>query len=480
MALAFCIVQTASAQKWKAAVTRANSVFSYQNDQYFEFDSKEKYFSHGSLPWSTYDNNAQGELLIKPNQFQSYTATAHRKQTYTQFDSTALSLYDATTATFLPRTIQQLEQYPFVIAQYTPKYLLEMILQQPGKVKAHKQKDGLHVTYAQDSLNSYEIIIKNNKVTEARYHYTHDIFGDATTSITYAPYVATAVDKKQKPAYYSPLTTTSEFGKVMKSTSIKAVDHVKPVVSPYVDSSVMKAMEEVNYEPVITQYQEHIYLLEFKGSSSRSNLIEFNDYFLVADAPLNTKFGDAIVNAAKMINPEKPIRYFSFTHHHPWSIGGMRSLVAAGATVFTHPTNAAFINEIVNFPHTLQPDSLSIHPVSLKTESIETVRTLKDSTLEMQIIHIGAESEHTDDYFVYYFPQLQLLIEGDLVWIANNGDMKPAIARQKGLYDAIVKRNLAVKKIMQNWPIMNDNYKVKSMVTFTELENSVKLLSAKQ
>lgn len=107
-------------------------------------------------------------------------------------------------------------------------------------------------------------------------------------------------------------------------------------------------------------------------------------------------------------------------------------------------------------------------------ETLDSIRVIKEGDFEMQIIHIGKLSDHTEDYLIYYFPSLKLIYEDDLCWILKNKELKAASSRQKGLYDAIQLHGLEVERIIQNWPV--DEYDVKTIFSFDELKRSVEMI----
>jgi hypothetical protein len=85
---------------------------------------------------------------------------------------------------------------------------------------------------------------------------------------------------------------------------------------------------------------------------------------------------------------------------------------------------------------------------------------------------IGDKSVHTNDYLLFYFPAERLLLEGDLAWIPQDGELKKAGKRQAGLYNSIKELGIPVDTICQQWPVGN-RYEVKSVFPFSELEESV-------
>ncbi len=99
-------------------------------------------------------------------------------------------------------------------------------------------------------------------------------------------------------------------------------------------------------------------------------------------------------------------------------------------------------------------------------------KTITDGDYKMEIYFIGDKSAHTNDYLLFYFPAEKLLLEGDLAWISETGEIKKANKRQAGLYNAIKELGLEVETVIQEWPVGN-RYGVKSVIPFSELEQSV-------
>jgi glyoxylase-like metal-dependent hydrolase (beta-lactamase superfamily II) len=230
-------------------------------------------------------------------------------------------------------------------------------------------------------------------------------------------------------------------------------------------------------EVVHTRFSDNIHLLELRHTDDRVLVVEFKDFLVVAEAPVNTKNGELIIQKTKEIAPGKPVRYFLFGHHHPHYIGGLRAFVHAGATILALPQNEEYIRQLVSFNHTLRPDVLQQERKDLKLETFNVEKTISDGDLEMRIMHIGKLSDHTEDYLIYYFPKSKLLFEDDLAWINREGELKPAGSRQKGLYDAIINLKIPVEQIIQSWPVQD--YGVKTLFSFQELEQSVKIIPAK-
>src|SRR6185436_57616 len=87
--------------------------------------------------------------------------------------------------------------------------------------------------------------------------------------------------------------------------------------------------------------------------------IDFKDYIVVIEGPQSEARATAIIDEAKKLIPNKPIRYVVNTHGHFDHSSGLRTFVAEGATIITHQINKPYYEKIFSLPHTLSPDKQS-------------------------------------------------------------------------------------------------------------------------
>lgn len=223
------------------------------------------------------------------------------------------------------------------------------------------------------------------------------------------------------------------------------------------------------------KYSDHIYLVNLEDDETNSMLVEFSDFFVALEAPTSSENGELIINEAKRISPQKPIKYFIAGHFHPHYLGGVRAFVHKEATILSIEDNYTYILEQVNNPHSITPDSLQVEPKPLIFENIDKSEPyiISDGKYEMQVIFIGDKSDHTFDYLVFYFPQEKLLYQGDLVFIPQTGEKTKLSKREMSCYNVIKDYNLQVDTILQAWPIRENG--VKWIFPFSELEQIVNM-----
>lgn len=223
----------------------------------------------------------------------------------------------------------------------------------------------------------------------------------------------------------------------------------------------------------VEKYGPHIYLVNLAHTNDRALIVEFNEFFLVAEAPLNSENGELIIEEVKKIAPDKPIRYFVFGHYHPHYLGGIRAFIHQGARIICTQADEEYVTYLAQAPHTLQPDSLQLEPQPLQFEEVKDSLVIGDENFQMKIYFIGNKSAHTNDYLIYYFPTEKLLFEDDLVWIPKEKPAKesPPGERQIGLYNAIQELQLDVNTIIQSWPVKD--YGVLTIIPMETLKKSI-------
>jgi glyoxylase-like metal-dependent hydrolase (beta-lactamase superfamily II) len=153
-------------------------------------------------------------------------------------------------------------------------------------------------------------------------------------------------------------------------------------------------------------------VLWLTGGSHHSVAIEMRDHVIVVEAPLNEPRSEVVLAAVKQAIPGKPIRFVVNTHPHFDHAGGLRKLVAEGATVVTHEINRPFFETAWARSRTLGPDSLAQSGKKAAFETFRDKHVLTDGTRVVEV-HRIAGSPHHDGFAMVYLPAEKLLIEGD-------------------------------------------------------------------
>ncbi len=301
--------------------------------------------------------------------------------------------------------------------------------------------------------------------------YADDMLGDVVRRVEYLLYDSSG--RSRYPSHVEERT----FGILMNDLRIKreTIRADSTLIVARIPTGYNLAPPAAKAKPVITstRYNEHIYFFELQPAATRVLLVNFKDYLLIAEAPLSAENGELILTKAHELFPKKQIKYFLFGHHHPWYLGGVRALVHAGVTILSQPQDTNYIRQLVTFTHHLHPDLLEKEPRALRLQTFDSTIEIGDDKVLMQILPIGAMSQHTDDYLMYYFPKYKLLFEDDLIGISKDKPLRAASIRQKGLYDGIKMYGLDVDTIVQSWPVDTTS---ETIVPFANLEESVRLI----
>jgi glyoxylase-like metal-dependent hydrolase (beta-lactamase superfamily II) len=217
-------------------------------------------------------------------------------------------------------------------------------------------------------------------------------------------------------------------------------------------------------EIVLREVEPRLFAADLDSINTRVFVAEFQDHVVVLEGAYGSRICDRI--AAKVREKfAKPVRYFAFSHLHGQYVGGVRSWVAEGATVIVPPTTAPLVKAVVEAPHEFRPDALSREPKPLRTETVKERRRLEDPTNALEIFNI--ESDHTDEYFVFYFPGQKVLLTGDLLFYRPG---KPLAGRSKKLCSTVAKLGLDVERYYATWPLAG--YGTKNVVTRDEMREA--------
>jgi hypothetical protein len=448
------------------------------NTQYLTltFDEKINRFEHSFEPWQQTLRVAKGTVWTNSNSFMKFdtmtnTVSKRAYNSKTQLNEKTLlyldhgdkDLFEVTKGMFYEKIIET--------ARYSGTTLIDYFYKQKIKPTKESTKD---LAVFQTTINKAIVklfIRKSDNLLEKITALSDDeLFGDALSSFVYKNY-----SSKNSLFYAKSVAIEKINGKLKDEVNILDAA-INPTATKLLDEPAGYTLkEDESFKPDIKteKYSPNIHFLELKHTDDRVMIVEFKDFLLVAESPLTSKNGELIINEAKKIAPNKPIKYFVFGHYHAHYLGGVRPFVHKGATVICSKEDQPYVSYLATNPHTLQPDSLQMQPKTLKTSEIKDSMTISDGIFEMKIYKIGDKSQHTNDYLIYYFPSEKLLFEDDLVWIAKEGEMRKASGRQAGLYNALKDLKLDIITIIQSWPI--NEMRVKTVIPFADLEKSMSI-----
>ena len=150
------------------------------------------------------------------------------------------------------------------------------------------------------------------------------------------------------------------------------------------------------------------------GQSHHSVLVELAEYLVLIEAPQHDVRTLAVIDTARELRPDKPLRYVINTHHHFDHSGGIRAAVSEGVIVITHELNRPFIEDIVARQHTITQDALARNPQPLVIETVpgSDRYVLDDGGRSLEIYPI-LDDLHSESFLMVYLPGDRLLVEAD-------------------------------------------------------------------
>jgi len=184
------------------------------------------------------------------------------------------------------------------------------------------------------------------------------------------------------------------------------------------------------------------------GGSHHSVVVEFNAYIAVVEAPLDEARSLAVIEEARRLSPNKPLRYVLTTHHHFDHTGGLRTYVAEGATVVTHQSNVPYFEKTLVAPATLAPDAQSKAGKTPMLQGVSGKDTITDGKQTIEIYATSGDT-HTNEYTLIYLPGPRVLIEADAYSPGPPDAPVPATPPPNAvaLYDEVQKLKLNVATI---------------------------------
>lgn len=440
----------------------------------YHFKQAARRLAHGAKPWDTYSWRPEGQFTVISSGSKLYIEDSvkagpkyRQRILYYEPDS----LFTIGYGRSKPEKVSPTEasDYLLTASLYSPCLFIHDALAalDRGTPVTVDTLRAFRIRYNRADGSNIELTLsrKSLQLFKARITYQHELYGKVVRELRYSKFRHHPISG----ALYASHVLDRDFDLGIRMNELQieadsaAMDLQKinqAIPSDYRLSVPDKPVPSISHQ----EYKKNIYLLDLPHTQERSLLVEFKDFLLVAEAPLNTENGRMILEEAKKIAPKKPVKYFVFGHHHPHYIGGIRAFAQAGCTLLYHPSNDAYVKRICQ-QRTNRPE--------LNVSYLDSAYVISDGKQEMHILHIGKESRHTDDYLIYYFPKHKLLFQDDLAWIKEDGPLKRASGRQQGLYQAIERRELDVETILQGWP--STGYGVKMEFSFEELERSFSL-----
>jgi glyoxylase-like metal-dependent hydrolase (beta-lactamase superfamily II) len=140
--------------------------------------------------------------------------------------------------------------------------------------------------------------------------------------------------------------------------------------------------------------------------------VDFKDHIAIVESGQNEARALAVIEEAKRLIPNKPVRYVINTHSHIDHSSGLRGFVAEGATILTHQVSKAYLEKVLSQPHTLNPDKAQTAGKKPVVEGVGDRRVLTDGARVVELHHMKNFGHH-DGMLLVYLPNEKVLLQAD-------------------------------------------------------------------
>jgi hypothetical protein len=300
----------------------------------FSFIEKRNELEHSFEPWQQTDYNSTGIVWCNTDNFlksDSLTFKGKKYNSKTQLNKSILLFLDYGDKELFAVTQSMFLDQTFKTIRYSPITLINYFVQQ--KISADKESNNdfaVYKTRINKTIVKLYIRKSDNLLDRVTTLSDDELFGDVLSSFTYTDY--STVDKLSYPKTIQIEKINGKVKDEVKISTANLINEVPKLLDKPTDYK-LKEDTEVKPEIKIEKYSDNIYFIELKHTDDKVMVVEFNDFLLVAEAPLNSKNGELIISEAKKIAPNKPIKYFVFGHYHPHYLGGMRPFIHKGAKI---------------------------------------------------------------------------------------------------------------------------------------------------
>lgn len=275
----------------------------------------------------------------------------------------------------------------------------------------------------------------------------YHVWGDVTKTLYYSLY---GLEKNGlRYPYQQDLYINGKLSENMMVTSVEQNLEVSPSlmlpeetaqkIVQYTANSVQKKPQR---DKVINE-QNGITIIP---GSWFSAVVKQQDGLVIIDSPINSDYGSGILEMAKELYPDLPIKAVIASSGAWPHVGGLRPFIAAEIPVYHSPIINPILNELATAEFTTNPDELQKNPEKIKPVAISEKNLIGKGPNRMEVYPMN--SEGSEGMLMVYFPQHKLLYTSDLVQGINNPD-SPAYFREywKEAIELIDQNKLEVEKI---------------------------------
>jgi pimeloyl-ACP methyl ester carboxylesterase/glyoxylase-like metal-dependent hydrolase (beta-lactamase superfamily II) len=182
------------------------------------------------------------------------------------------------------------------------------------------------------------------------------------------------------------------------------------------------------------------------GGDYNALVVDHGASLTVVEAPQGTEAMEAVARLLGDRFPGRRIGRAALTHHHFDHAGGVRALMAEGATILTTPGNVAFFREVGHAPHTISPDRLAAGEGTVAVEAVRGRITPLPGEPRIEL-HLLEGTPHADEMLFAWLPEARILFQGDL-FVGDPERPEPARPQAVALLERLEALRLPVERLV--------------------------------
>jgi len=172
------------------------------------------------------------------------------------------------------------------------------------------------------------------------------------------------------------------------------------------------------------------------GGSHHTMVVEQTNGVVVIEAPLYEARSQAVIDWIKANLPGKPITHVVSTHFHSDHASGLRTFVAAGATIVAGKAAAPFYKKIFKASSAVLPDPLAVTPKAAKIIVVPDGGSYSMDDPANPVVAYQVDNPHADGMLIGYLPVQKIVFTSDL-YSPGFPVAPPALPGAVALFDAI-------------------------------------------
>jgi len=320
------------------------------------------------------------------------------------------------------KACREITSEPPVLNRFLPHRLIQQALQNRASVRSFG--DGI-VSFATSNgqVMALELDRESGLLRRVEQVGPHGIFGDGVRETLYEHYKRTGalmlpsvVRVRSRNSVHGGIENVYRYENARADATFDASELALPEGYAKGDWSYRE-----NFG--VKSLAKDVYLLEnisnATGQWSYNVLVvAFDEFVLVAEAPVGSDASEKVLAKIKELAPGKPVRYLVQSHHHGDHLGGIRPYIADGVTILAGPTLKPFLEKIAAAPFSLEPDRLQRAPRAPLVEMVSEPRTIRDANHALVIYNIGP-NPHARDMLIVHLPKEKILWQSDMI---NDGE----------------------------------------------------------